>query len=138
MTHPPLNLVPAGGPEPDAATRDYLMLLIHVYVEHGYFRRATALAEALATSGDRGIDLAFSRMVIRFLTRDWTGALAFAEDLERRDPVERFGAFELSGRQRMRRYVRLRCLHELGQHAEARDAIEIYLRRGSAAGDGGG
>lgn len=116
-------------------TRDYLMLTIFVLVQHGYYTRAGTLADALALTGDRGTDLAFSRMVIRFLQRDWPGALQLAEDLERRDPVERFGEFQMSDRQRMRRYVRLRCLHELGETAHVRDAIAIYLRRGEATGE---
>lgn len=119
------------GPE----ARDYLLLTVFVLVQHGYYARAAAIADALALAGDGGADLAFARMVIRFLSRDWSGALHLAEDLERRDPVERFGAFQLNDRQRMRRYVRLRCLHELGETDHVRDAIAIYLRRGEASGE---
>lgn len=119
----------------DYVTRDYLLLTIFVLVQHGYYKRAAILAESLALQGDKGIDLVFARMVVRFFSRDWSGALALAEELERRDPVERFGSFELNDRQKMRRYVRLRCLHELGETAHVRDAIEIYLRHGSATGE---
>jgi hypothetical protein len=121
----------------DFVTRDYLLFTIFVLVQHGYYKRAAILSEALAHAGDRGIDLVFARMAIRFFSRDWSGALALAEELERRDPAERFGHFKLSDRQKMRRYVRLRCLHELGETAHVRDAIEIYLRHGDATGNDG-
>jgi hypothetical protein len=50
--------------------------------------------------------------------------------------VERFGSYKLTDRERMRRYIKARCLYELKERAGARDAVESYLRHGVEVGEG--
>lgn len=116
--------------------RDFLLLNIFVLAQHGYVDRASALVEALHELGDGSPEVVLARAVMRFFRSDWSGALACLDELDRIDPMERFGRYRLNEQQRMRRYVKARCLFELGEKARARDAVESYLRHGSGAGDG--
>jgi hypothetical protein len=70
--------------------------------------------------------------VLRFFARDFKAALSCLEELDKVDPVERFGHYRLSDRQRMRRYIKARCLFELREIPRVKDAVESYLRHGTA------
>ena len=120
----------AGGREGrlGARERDFLMLTVFVMAQQGYVDKAGVLAEALYTLGDYGPDVLLARAVLRFLAGEWAAALGCLEELDRLDPVERFGAYRLDHRQRMRRFLTARCRFELGDTEGARDAVEIYLR----------
>jgi hypothetical protein len=125
-------------PPPSSITtrqRDFLLLTIFVMAQHGYLERAASLAEALHMLGDDNVEVTLARTVLRFFSRDWSSALACLEDLDRIDPIERFGPYTMSDRQRMRRYVKARCLYELRQHIPARDAVESYLRHGAGGAE---
>ena len=122
---------PPAEPGPDARERDFLLLTIFVLAQQGYIDRAGLLAEALHLVGDASDETLLARAVLRFFTQDWEAALACLEDLDRQAPIERFGAYTLTERQRMRRYLKARCLFELDDSVRARDAIEVYLRHGS-------
>lgn len=111
--------------------RDFLLLNIHVLARHGYVERAAVLAEAMHLAGDMSPDVLLARAVLRFSLRDWAGALACIEELDRIDPAERFGSYRLTDRQRMRRYIKMRALHEMHETARARDARDVYLRHGA-------
>lgn len=112
--------------------RDFLLINIYVLARHGYIERAAQLAEALYLMGEGSPDVWMARAVLRFCMRDWAAALACIEELDRIDPAERFGSYRLNERQRMRRYLKTRCLFELNETVRARDALEIYLRHGTA------
>ena len=114
--------------------RDFLLLNVFVLSQHGYLDRAAILAEALFVAGDSSSEVMLARAVLRYLRGDWLSALTCLEELDRLDPIERFGAYKLSERQRMRRFLKARCLYELEQPGRAKDAIEVYLRHGSAEG----
>jgi hypothetical protein len=111
--------------------RDFLLLNIFVLTQHGYIQRASVLAEALYVLGDGTPEAVLARTVLRFFSGDWSAALACLEELDRIDPIERFGPYTMNDRQRMRRYLKARCLFELHQHVPARDAVESYLRHGT-------
>jgi hypothetical protein len=111
--------------------RDFLLLNIYVLARHGYVDRAAVLAEALHLVGDSTPDVLLARAVLRFSVREWAAALACIEELDRVDPAERFGSYRLNERQRMRRYLKMRCLHELKETGRARDAMEVYMRHGA-------
>lgn len=117
--------------------RDYLLLTLFVLVQQGYVDRAAAIAEAMQVMGEDGLELHAARAVLHFLRGEWRPALACLDDYDRADPVERFGSYRLSEMQRLRRYLRARCLHELGEPAQAREAIERYLRLASDGVAGG-
>jgi hypothetical protein len=112
--------------------RDFLLLNIFVLLQHGYVDRAGVLAEALYAIGERSTEVLFARTVLRFLKQDWSSVLICLDELDRADPVERFGSYKLTERQRMRRYLKARSLYELKAKAGARDAIETYLRHGAS------
>jgi len=112
--------------------RDFLLLNIFVLLRHGYVERARILADAMQASGDNGVEVHLARCVLRFAERRWNEALESLEVLDRIDPIERFGSYRLNERQRMRRYIKTRCLHEIGDAARMRDALDSYLRHGDA------
>lgn len=126
-TLPPLEIEPR--------SRDFLLLNIFVLAQHGYVEQAATLAEALHELGDGSAEVLLARAVLTFFRTDWEGALARLEELDRIEPIERFGHYRLTDRQRMRRYVRARCLFELGERGRARDAVESYLRHGEEVGE---
>lgn len=112
--------------------RDFLLLNIYVQLRHGFPKRAEVLAEALHRLGDRSSEVLLAQAVLRFLDGCWSQALVVLDELDRVDPTERFGAYRLTEPQRMRRYLRSRCLFELSETVRSRDAIEAYLRHGEA------
>jgi hypothetical protein len=116
---------------PSRCERDFILLNIFVLAQQGYVSRAEVLVDALYLMGERSVDVLLARSVVRFLSGEWPQALACLEELDREDPIERFGAYKLTERQRMRRYLKARCLFELQERARARDAIDSYLRHGS-------
>jgi hypothetical protein len=118
-------------PRPDARQRDFLLLTVFVLAQQGYIDRAGVLAEALHMLGDASPETLLARAVLRFFAQDWAAALAVLDELDRLAPIERFGAYRLDDRQRMRRYLKARCLHELEDKGRARDAVEVYLRHGT-------
>lgn len=108
--------------------RDLVLLTIFVLAQHGHLDRAGLLAEALHAAGDGSQEVLFARAVLRFLVREWAAALACLEELDRLAPIERFGRYVLTERERTRRYLKARCLHEIGGGSGARDAVDLYLR----------
>jgi hypothetical protein len=94
--------------------------------------KAGVLAEALYVLGDDSPEVLLARAVLRFFKSDWASALACLEELDRVAPMERFGDYQLTEKQRMRRFLRARCLHEMKEGPRARDAVESYLRHGRA------
>ena len=119
---------------PDQRQRDFLLLNIFVLAQHGYVDRAGVLAEALYLVGDASAEVQLARAVLRFFAGEWNAALTCLDELDRLDPIERFGSYTLTDGQRMRRYLKARCLYELDDKVRARDAVEVYLRH-SPAGD---
>ena len=111
--------------------RDFILLTIFVLTQQGYVQRAGLLAEALHALGDATPELQLARAVLRFMASEWAAALAILDDLDRIAPIERFGDYQMTERQRVRRYLKARCLHELGDQTRARDAVDSYLRHGT-------
>lgn len=112
--------------------RDFLLLSIYVQLQNGYLDRAAILCNALQRLGDNSADAALAGAVIAFLQGNFRESIAHLDRLDRIDPLERFGSYRLTDRQRMRRYLRTRCLYELNESARAQDALESYLRHGEA------
>lgn len=112
--------------------REFLLLNIFVLLQHGYVDRAGVLAEALYAIGERTVEVLFARTVLRFLKQDWSSVLACLDELDRADPVERFGTYKLTERQRMRRYLKARSLYELKAKSGVREAVETYVRHGAS------
>lgn len=117
----------------EAATdrqKDFVMLTVYVLVQQGYVARAGVLLEALYLAAGASPEVMLGRALLRFFRRDFSNALSCLEELDRIDPLERFGQYRLTERQRMRRYMKARCLYELNEDIRARDAVEVYLRHG--------
>lgn len=108
--------------------RDFVLVNIFVLAQHGYIERAATLAEAMYLAGEISPEVLLARAVLRFFNCEWQATLAILDDLDRLAPIERFGDYRLNDRQRMRRYLKARCLHELKDKLRARDALEVYLR----------
>ena len=108
--------------------RDFILLSAFVLVQHGHIDRAGVLLESLYALGEYPREALVGRAILRFYKQDWRGALNCLEELDRFDPLERFGAYILTDRQRLRRYLKARCLFELGERESAREATEVYLR----------
>jgi hypothetical protein len=133
---PVIPLRGAASPAPvSIRQRDFLLLTIFVLAQHGYTERAANLAEALYILGDDSAEVMLARAIMRFFAREWMPALTCLEELDRIDPIERFGRYTLTDRQRMRRYIKARCLYELRQTVRARDAIESYLRHAAGSAE---
>jgi len=115
--------------------RDFLLIAVSIQTQHGQFQRARTLVEALLSLGDRSAEVVSASAVLHFLDGRFEEALACLEELDRIDPLERFGSYRLNERQRMRRYLKTRCLFELDAGPRVRDALDAYLRHGEA-GDG--
>lgn len=115
--------------------RDFLLLNIFVLARHGYAERARILADAMFELGDESAEVLLARAVLRFSERKWAETLEVLDSLDRIAPMERFGAYRLTDKQRMRRYLKTRSLHELGDKARARDAIDAYMRHGEAGAE---
>jgi hypothetical protein len=112
--------------------RDFVLLTVYVLAQHGYVEKATELIEGLHAAGDSTGHVLLARAVLRFFARDFRAALGCLEELDKVDPVERFGHYRLNDRQRMRRYIKARCLFELREIPRIKDAVESYLRHGSS------
>lgn len=127
------NVIVARPPRSGAVRRkerDFLLLNIYVFARHGYIEQARIFADALYLMGETSADVLLARAVTRFLGSEWAAALAVLEELDRVDPIERFGSYQPSPKQRMRRYLKARSLHELGMGDNAGDALDAYLRHG--------
>jgi len=111
--------------------KDFLLLSVYVQAQHGHVDKAGVLLEALYGLGEYSSEIMIGRAVLRFFKRDWAAALSCLEELDRFDPIERFGQYRLTERQRMRRYLKARCLFELDEITGAREALEVYLRHGA-------
>ena len=125
-------VVPDGEARPTERQRDFLLLNIFVLAQHGYVEKAGVLAEALHALGDGSVHVHIARAVLRFLAGDWASALAVLEEVDRIAPIERFGDYQMTDAQRMRRYLKARCLKELGDDAGAKEVVDSYLRHGAA------
>ncbi|WP_302077369.1 hypothetical protein [Rhizobium oryzicola] len=112
------------------------MLSIYVQLQNGYVERASLLCDALRRLGDNSADATLASAVIAFINGHFRDSVAHLDRLDRIDPLERFGNYRLTDRQRMRRYLRLRCLYELEEKARAQDALESYLRHGETNDEG--
>ncbi len=115
---------------PTTRQRDFVLLLVYVLAQQGYVERAGVLLEALYLAGGPSSEVMLGRAILRFFKQDFTNALACLEELDRLDPLERFGQYRLTEAQRMRRYMKARCLYELNDGARAKEAVEVYLRHG--------
>jgi hypothetical protein len=111
--------------------RDFMLLNIFVLAQHGYIERAGTLAEALYVLGDNSAEVALARAVLNFFSQNWAPALACLEELDQIAPIEKFGVYRMSNKQRMRRYLKARCFYEMREHFRARDVIDSYIRHGT-------
>ncbi len=100
-----------------AKERDYLLLTAFVFVRHGYAMRARHLVESLLALGEVGQSILLKHAVLRFLEKDYAGALKQLDQLEVSASRQ-----ALSGRQtaqsNIHRYLRARCYCETGRQAE--------------------
>lgn len=118
--------------------RDFMLLNIFVLAQHGYIERAGTLAEALYVLGDNSAEVVLARAVLHFFSQNWGSALACLEELDQIAPIEKFGLYRMNSKQRMRRYLKARCFHEMREHQRARDVVESYIRHGTEGAETAG
>jgi outer membrane PBP1 activator LpoA protein len=106
--------------------RDFLLLVIYIYLQHQMNDRAQVLVEAMAEAGDSSREVVLAQAILAFMRKDYERTLEVLARLDRIDPIERYARNTLSERQRMRSYLRARSLHELGDDAAA--TVDLYIR----------
>ncbi|WP_187972878.1 hypothetical protein [Aquibium microcysteis] len=106
--------------------RDFLLLVIYIYLQHQMNDRAQILVEAMAEAGDGSREVVLAQAILAFMRKDYERTLEVLARLDRIDPIERYARNTLSERQRMRSYLRARSLHELGDDAAA--TVDLYIR----------
>jgi len=110
--------------------RDYLMLTAFVLARHGYVERALILVEAMIALGERGERVDLARVVLKFLEKDYAGALADLDRLEDAAASQPGPSAPKSPETvRIRRYLRARCYCETGRRQEG-EAIARALSAG--------
>lgn len=114
--------------QPTRSERAFLLLTIYVLARQNYIGRASRLAEAMHAAGDGSPEVLLARAVLASLEGKPQAVLGFLDQLDRLDPVERFGTYALTERQRARRLLRAQALSATGARAAAREAAELYLR----------
>jgi hypothetical protein len=117
----------------EGAERDFLLLLVFVYLQHEMFDRAQAIVEAMLEAGDGSREAVLAQAVIAFCTRNYERTLEVLTRLDRVDPIERYARKTLTERQRMRSYLRARSLYELGGDMKA--TVDLYIRHQEYDGD---
>lgn len=106
--------------------RDFLLLLVFVYLQHDLHDRAQVLVEAMLEAGDQTRETVLASAVLCFCQKDYERTLAMLARLDRIDPIERYARNTLTDRQRMRSYLRARSLYELGGDMKA--TVDLYIR----------
>ncbi|MDO6966442.1 hypothetical protein [Rhizobium alvei] len=106
--------------------RDFLLLLVFVYLQHEMLDRAQAIIEAMLEAGDGSREAVLAQAVIAFCKKNYEKTLEVLARLDRVDPIERYGRRTLTDRQRMRTYLRARSLYELGGDMQA--TVDLYIR----------
>lgn len=106
--------------------RDFLLLVIFIYMQHQMNDRAQVLVEAMAEAGDGSREVVLAQAILAFMRKDFERTLEVLTRLDRIDPIERYARNTLTERQRMRSYLRARSLHELGDDAAA--TVDLYIR----------
>ena len=113
--------------------RDFLLLLVFVYLQHEMLDRAQAIIEAMLEAGDGSREAVLAQAVIAFCKKNYEKTLEVLARLDRVDPIERYGRRTLTDRQRMRSYLRARSLYELGGDMQA--TVDLYIRHRDYEGD---
>lgn len=113
---------------PTKTERAFLLMTIYVLAQQNYVGRASRLAAALHAAGDGSAEVLMARAVLASLDGQPQAVIGFLDQLDRIDPVERFGSYALTKRQRARRLLRAQALSATGARAAARDAVDLYLR----------
>lgn len=113
--------------------RDFLLLLVFVYLQHDMFDRAQILVEAMLEAGDGSREIVLAQAVLAFCKKDYEKTLEVLTRLDRVDPIERYAKKTLTERQRMRSYLRARSLYELGGDVKA--TLDLYVRHQEYDGD---
>lgn len=113
--------------------RDFLLLLVFVYLQHEMFDRAQVIVEAMLEAGDASREAVLAHAVIAFCKKNYERTLEVLTRLDRVDPIERYTRKTLTERQRMRSYLRARSLYELGGDMKA--TVDLYIRHQEYEGD---
>ncbi|WP_341367304.1 hypothetical protein [Yoonia sp. BS5-3] len=96
--------------------RDYLLLTIFVFAQHGDHARAKQIVDGMLALGERSEKVFISQAVLEFFCGNHAEALRCLDHL---DQVAGTGKALDQDTKRMRQYLRARCYYASGQQAEA-------------------
>ncbi len=97
----------------DRRRRSYICLHVFVLMQHGYHAKALIWLDVLYRSGDRSEHVLFTRASALFLDGRFAEASTALQEADRLHPIERFGESRVDERQKLRQYMRARCIFEM-------------------------
>ncbi len=98
--------------------RDYLLVTIFVFAQHGAYDRAKTLVDAMLATGDETQDVLLAEAILSFFCDDFDLTLSCLDKLESRDGGTL--ATPSDDADRMRVYLRARCHFAQGREADAK------------------
>ncbi|MEM9717317.1 MAG: hypothetical protein AAF826_12455 [Pseudomonadota bacterium] len=98
--------------------RDYLLMTVFVFAQHGDYVRAKQIIDGMFALGERSEKILISQAVLEFFCGNYADALRCLDDLDR---IADDGRQASQDTMRMRHYLRARCLYSSGRQAEAQD-----------------
>ncbi|MEM9785844.1 MAG: hypothetical protein AAF801_05045 [Pseudomonadota bacterium] len=98
--------------------RDYLLMTVFVFAQHGDYARAKQIIDGMLALGERSERMLISQAVLEFFCGNYAAALRCLDDLDRLASDGRKAGQDTI---RMRHYLRARCLYASGREAEAQD-----------------
>lgn len=104
--------------------RDYMLVTIFVFAQHGAFDRAKTLVNAMLATGDETSEVLLAEAILSFFCNDFDLTLSCLDKLDAQD--ETLFAIAQSDRARMRTFLRARCHFAQGREADAK-AIAVAL-----------
>lgn len=119
--------------------RAYVMLAIHVRVQHLQLDAAAALVEAMLALGEDGPDLRLARAVVAFRQGRHAEVLDELRRLDRIDPPDGTAGARAGERSRIRSFMKARSCYVLNGalDEEGCASLDFYLRRKGAGPTGG-
>jgi hypothetical protein len=98
--------------------RDYLLVTIFVFAQHGAFDRAKTLVDAMLATGDETPEVLLAEAILSFFCEDFDLTLNCLDKLDAMD--ETLFAIAHSDTARMRTFLRARCHFAQGREADAK------------------
>lgn len=113
-----MNLVTDIQPRLVNRQRDYLLMTVFVFAQHGDHARAKQIIDGMLALGERSEKVLISQAVLEFFCGNYAVSLRCLDDLDRMAGSEKTRDHNAK---RMRQYLRARCYYSSGRQTEAQD-----------------